>query len=113
VDRVRGWTTAPGMWAVDDEAATEEIGRCGGQFIRNNELRRINCAGGPQGRHGRGNPCQLAFRWQMIPRMAGDRAPSSGEPRTGCRGMASGVSLVGVDPVSTSLPQTSVTGPNG
>ena len=73
----------------------------------------MNRAGGPQGRHGRGGPCRLAFRWQMIARMAGDRAPGGGEPRAGCRGTATGVSLVGVDPVSTSLPQTSVTDPNG
>jgi len=36
--RVRGLTTAPGTWAVDDEAATDKIGWYAGQFIRNNEL---------------------------------------------------------------------------
>jgi hypothetical protein len=40
VHRVRRWTTEPGMGAADDEAATDAIGRCAGQFIRNNELRR-------------------------------------------------------------------------
>ena len=73
----------------------------------------MNRAGGPQGRHRRGGPCQFAFRWKIIARMAGDRARGGGEPRAGCRGTATGVRLVGVDPVSTSLPQTSGTDPHG
>jgi HAMP domain-containing protein len=108
VHRVRGLTTAPGMLAVDDEAATDEIGWCGGKFIRSNEQSRRT-----PGRHGRGSPCQLAVQWPMIARMAGDRARGGGEPRAGCRGTATGVSLVGVDAVSMSLPQTSETDLNG
>jgi hypothetical protein len=73
----------------------------------------MNCAVGRQWPHGRGSPCPLAFQWQRIARMAGDRARGSGEPRAGCRGTATGVRVVGVDPVSTSLPQTSEADPNG
>jgi hypothetical protein len=73
----------------------------------------MNRAGGAQGRHGLGSPCPLAFRWQMIARMAGQSARGRGEPRAECRGTATGESLVGVDTASASLPHTSVTDPNG
>jgi hypothetical protein len=43
----------------------------------------MNCAGGRQGRHGRGSPCPLAIRWRRIARVAGDHARGGGEPRRG------------------------------